>query len=156
MIKRLIFLGTFMLSQINYSATPVTTDNGTLILPSEQAQQLLVIIPGANLAPKDYQQLASAIQEASASSVAIGIPKFAGDFPNPLQASGKIKNTIKLLRESHGNIDKKNIFWPSVWTNGVKETKAIGFNMTRRTYGVESQSYLGEGKRVGPRSQKTH
>ena len=74
----------------------------------ESAPGLLIIIPGANLAPKDYKNLGQTI--AAGTPMSVSIPGFLGNFPNPLQIKSKVEATITLAKKTKPNLTNKMVF----------------------------------------------
>jgi hypothetical protein len=69
----------------------VEADDYLLVRPSRDdgPETLLVLFPGANLAPESYVDLAEALQQATPFRLWVGIARFAFNTPQPLQAQGR-------------------------------------------------------------------
>jgi hypothetical protein len=67
------------------------------VYSSGQPEQVLVLFPGAFIAPERYQGLAEALVNASHGQVEVAVAQFSGGFANPIQATGRIDQAMALL-----------------------------------------------------------
>jgi hypothetical protein len=109
---------------------------GYFLLPplaNHPQPMILVILPGAQKRPLEYAQLAEEIQRRSKISLWIGIAKFTGNIPNPMEAKGAVNSLIaSLKKEGVTSASLENTFLAGHSMGGI-----IGQKM------VEKESYRG-------------
>ena len=80
------------------SAGILAEDSTTLLRVADtHPTAALVIFPGAFLAAAQYIGLAQSVVERSAGEIAVFVPHFTADFPNPLEAESRVREVINIL-----------------------------------------------------------
>ena len=108
---------------------------------------LLVIVPGAKLGPESYVDLGKKIISQSSQNIWIAITDFPGNFPNPIQMTGKIKWVRQLVAEKGQTFVDQQVFVAGHSLGGimaapsVKELKIGGL--------IHLASYLPQSKVAG-------
>ena len=92
-------LTSLLLSPLRATAGPATkTVVGDLTVYSAgQPDKILVLFPGAFIAPERYQGLAEALVNVSGGQLEVAVAQFSGGFANAVQASSRIDQAMAVL-----------------------------------------------------------
>jgi poly(3-hydroxybutyrate) depolymerase len=109
-----------------------------LPLPSKQSKQqtAVVLLPGCQLQPQQYESVASELQKASDQAVWVAVPKLPIDMANPLVAPKAIKDALRQLQKQGYEGDKVfigghslgGVFLPYVFDekHGLRQDQVLG------------------------------
>ena len=86
---------------------------------------LLVIVPGAKLGPESYVDLGKKIISQSSQNIWIAITDFPGNFPNPIQMTGKIKWVRQLVAEKGQTFVDQQVFVAGHSLGGIMAAPAV-------------------------------
>ena len=112
----------------------------SLIIPPplskrNKQQTSIILLPGCQLTPRQYENVAKAIQQSSDQAVWIAIPKFPLDVANPLVVPSAVKSALEELQKQGYKGEKTfvgghslgGVFLPSVFDEpGLKEEQVSG------------------------------
>lgn len=84
-------------------ATEIEDHEKFLLLQPDRQESaltgLLVLVPGAQVEPEDYAQLAQTIQSRSSLSLWVAILRMTGNMPNPPQGAGRLRDAWVAVEE---------------------------------------------------------
>lgn len=99
-LKRLLPLGLALSASIALADRPTVQAEkrkNLLIFATDQADRGLVLFPGVSVPPERYSGLAQALLDASDGRLAVMIPAFFGNFPNPLEANARVDEALAVM-----------------------------------------------------------